>query len=153
MSARCLLLLTVLALAAGCGTEVAMTTEPGETPDAMPPAVSDAPAPCSPYLANRLTVTTIDVTSDIRYKQPGYDLLPMDRRIALSVQPNGAGQVAWMDNALAAVHVTPISDTQIRLGDDTVVEGIDLAGLVAHDDGFALLTRRTDPGTPTRRSA
>jgi hypothetical protein len=68
--------------------------------------------------------------------------------LAIGVQSSGAAQVAWLDNALANVHVTPLTPDLVRAGPDTVIEGFDIGGIVAHDDGFAVLTRRNDPGEP-----
>lgn len=116
--------------------------------DAGAPDEAGASAECGPTLAQRLTITRVSVDSDIRYKAPGYDSFPEDARIAFSADQAGAAQVAWLDNALSAVHVTPLSSDLKRAGSDLLVPGIDIGGLVAREDGFALLTRRDDPGEP-----
>lgn len=150
-----------------CGTRIAYTTEPpppglaeagaagteaGASGGGMPYSVGGdegtPSAPCAATLSGRLTISSIEVDEDIRYKQQGYNRVPVDRRIAFAVQRNGASRVAWLDNDLSHVHVTPLSSAQVRIGADLVLEGSDLGGLVAHDDGFAVLTRRTDPGEP-----
>jgi hypothetical protein len=46
------------------------------------------------------------------------------------------------------VHVTPIAADLSVSGPDVLVPGTEISGLVARDDGFALLTRRTDQGDP-----
>lgn len=126
--------------ACGCGTKIAQT--------AYKPTPENGAPVCGLTLKERLTITVIDVEDDIRYKTAGYADFPLDERIAFSVQPNGASRVAWLDDRLTSVHVTPLNDDQMRRGADIVVPGYDLGGLVAHDDGFAILTRRDDPGEP-----
>jgi hypothetical protein len=56
--------------------------------------------------------------------------------------------------------VTPIAPAEfspagndVRANEDMLVDGFDVGGLVALDDGFALLTRRADPGEPIPESA
>jgi hypothetical protein len=56
--------------------------------------------------------------------------------------------IAWLDDALSGVHVTPLATNFSRTGPDVFVPGVDIGGLVAQDDGFAVLTRRDDPGEP-----
>jgi hypothetical protein len=46
------------------------------------------------------------------------------------------------------VHVTQLTPEFNRVGNDVLVDGTELSGLVALDDGFAVLTRRLDPGEP-----
>jgi hypothetical protein len=140
-------LLAVCGVALGCGTKIAQTTyQPNEHAAQDAGGVPKGPPVCSPTLKERLTVTRFDVDEDVRYKRAGFGGVARDERLALDVQPNGAAQLAWLDNALAKVHVTPLTPEQTRAGPDTVVDGFDIGGLVAHDDGFALLTRRPDPG-------
>jgi hypothetical protein len=103
---------------------------------------------CPATLAARLTLTDVTVDEDIRYKRPSYDSFPADERVAFSIGPDGAAQLAWLDNTLQRVHVTPLTQAGKPADLDVVVPGNDLGGLVARDDGFALLTRRDDPGEP-----
>ena len=128
-----------------CSTKIAQTTY--VIPPAMTPSIG-LPPTCGPTLKERLTVTSIQVDADIRYKLEGINRFPLDERIAFSAQPNGMAKVAWLDNGFTNVHVTPLNVQGTRLAADTVVEGIDLGGLIAHDDGFTILTRRDDPGDP-----
>lgn len=101
---------------------------------------------CPDSLQARLTQVDIaGLNEDIRYKLAGYGNLLRDDRLALSVAPNGDVKVAWLNDDLNKVHVTSLDDNLV-MSSDVVVPGHDLGGLVAHDDGFALLTRRTDPG-------
>ena len=65
------------------------------------------------------------------------------RPTATAVAPNGTLRVAWP--ASDGVHVTPLTAAGKRSGADTVVKGTkEVGGLVAHNDGFALLTRVAD---------
>jgi len=128
-----------------CSTKIAQTTYE------IPPAAATGaglPPTCGPTLKERLSVTSFQVDADIRYKLEGINQFPLDERIAFSAQPNGMAKVAWLDNGFANVHVTPLTVQGTRLAPDTVVEGIDLGGLIALDDGFTVLTRRADPGDP-----
>jgi hypothetical protein len=117
-------------------------TVPDSGPMVMPPAPS-----CPGELADRITVTRIDVDADIRYRTATYDNFPMDERIGFGVARDGRMYVAWTDPA-GAVHVTPLDSDLKRAASDIVVPGQDLGGFVVRDDGFALLTRREDPGQP-----
>jgi hypothetical protein len=143
-------LLAIFWASIGCGTKIAQTTYrpegAGGTSDAG--EIPKGPPLCGATLRERLAVTRIDVDSDIRYKRAGFGGVARDERLAMDVQSSGAAQVAWLDNALANVHVTPLTPEQVRAGPDTVIEGFDIGGIVAHDDGFAVLTRRNDPGEP-----
>jgi len=103
---------------------------------------------CGPKLAERLTISRVGVDSDIRYKAAGYDSFPEDARLAIGVDGQGASVVAWLDDALSGVHVTPLTSGFARAAPDVFVPGVDIGGLVAQGDGFALLTRRDDPGEP-----
>jgi len=137
----------------GCGTRILQTAEeaplaPTATPDAAVAEKPDAQAPCGTTLIERLTVTHVTVGADIRYKALGYDAFPEDARIAFSADDRGVPRVAWLDDALSGVHVTPLTTGFVRAAPDVDVAGVDIGGLVARDDGFALLTRRDDPGEP-----
>jgi hypothetical protein len=115
---------------------------------------------CPASLAARLATITIAAGADVAWQKPGYSQYPTDERIALAVQPNGQAQLAWMavnptkaadgsQQGPMGVHVTPLDASFARRGNDAVVAtGQEVSGLVAHDDGFALLTRDANPGTP-----
>jgi hypothetical protein len=107
-----------------------------------------SPNRCGATLASSLAVTHVPVDADIRQRRAGYNLLPEDERIAFSVDADGAAKVAWLDAAGTRVHVTPLDVTFARSAPDVVMDGIEVGGLVAQKDGFALLTRRADPGAP-----
>lgn len=114
--------------------------------------------PCPDTLAARLSLLSIPVDKNVAWQKPGYDYFPADERIALAVQPNGQAQIAWTEvnpntgadgrqQAPLGVHVTPLDEHLARRADDTVLASArEVGGLVAHDDGFALLTRDTNPG-------
>ncbi len=139
---------------AGCGQRQVEII--GSIPDGA------VPVPCPPTLAERLAVVEIPVDRDIAWQRPGYDRFPVDERLALAVQPDGQAQLAWLEVSPATVaggpaqppvgvHVTPLgTDLRRRAGqsDALVPTGEEVAGLVAHDDGFALLTRDLNPGAP-----
>ncbi|HET9954031.1 MAG TPA: hypothetical protein VFQ61_05990 [Polyangiaceae bacterium] len=105
---------------------------------------------CPETLLGRVSVTDVPLDHDIRYKRPAYDLIPQDERLALAVGPDGLAQVAWLENELTRVHVTPLTAAGNRRDEDSIVPARDIGGLVLHSDGFALLTRRDDPGEPLR---
>ncbi|HKU41598.1 MAG TPA: hypothetical protein VJR89_25750 [Polyangiales bacterium] len=124
--------------------------EPDTGPPPVPPPRDSGPLPpptCPSDLAARITVTQIQVDTDIRYKTPSYDLFPIDERISLSIAGDGSGYVAWTDTD-RKVRVTPIGADLKRSAPDILVDGWDIGGFVALDDGFAVLTRRRDPGEP-----
>src|SRR5512147_2017643 len=112
---------------------------------------------CPAALEDRLTVSKIPVSGNIAWQRAGYDGFPADERIALSVHPSGQGYLAWGEvNASSGqvdvpspvrVHVTPLDASFARHGDDVVLEGgQEVSGLVAHDNGFAILTKIDNPG-------
>ncbi len=134
----------------GCGTKIAQTTYdlPSDRVVSDGSIVPQGPPTCGSTLKGRLSVTKVDLDYDIRYKQLGFGGVAGDERLAFNVPVNGGAQVAWLDNALASVHVTPLAEDLTRAGPDVIVDGFDLGGIVTHDDGFAVLTRRNDPGDP-----
>lgn len=138
------------ALLSACGTHFAQTAD---EPSASARGRDGGSVLCGAPLPNLLTVTRVEVDADIRYKRPGYNLVPEDERIAFSIDPDGAAKIAWLDAAASHVHVTSLDAALSRTGPDTVVDGIDVGGLVAQRDGFALLTRGSDPGMPLRDPA
>jgi hypothetical protein len=124
----------------------------GRAPDAGLP-----PTPCPANLAERLTITTVPVGKDIAWQKPGYDKYPTDERVAMAVVPNtGHVLVAWTGVAGKAadgsqlspqgVHVTALDDKFALTREDVIFPTArEVSGLVAHEDGFALLTRDTSP--------
>ncbi|MFJ2818786.1 hypothetical protein [Streptomyces sp. NPDC087294] len=96
--------------------------------------------------ATGLTVTTpstLTLSAKFPYLSAGYNDTREWTRTSTAVAPNGTLRVAWP--AADGVHVTPLTAAGKRSGTDTVVKGAkEVGGLVAHDNGFALLTRVSD---------
>jgi hypothetical protein len=103
---------------------------------------------CSASLADRISVTEVAIDEAIHYLRPGYNIIAVPARVILARRPNGDAVVAWLNAEMDEVHVTPLDADLNRDGDDVRVDGHDLGGIVAHDDGFTLLTRRPDTGDP-----
>ncbi|MET8975121.1 hypothetical protein ABZX85_05820 [Streptomyces sp. NPDC004539] len=77
------------------------------------------------------------------YLSAGYNNTREWTRTSTAVAPDGTLRVAWP--AADGVHVTPLTAAGQRSGADSVVKGAkEVGGLVAHNDGFALLTRVAD---------
>jgi hypothetical protein len=94
-------------------------------------------------LSADLSSTTLTLGESTSYLQSGYNELPEWTRIDTEAAPNGDVYVAWQ--ASDGIHVTPLSESGQRTGSDIVVDGArEVGGLVALDDGFALLTRMAD---------
>ncbi|MFF7278447.1 hypothetical protein [Streptomyces griseorubiginosus] len=100
-----------------------------------------AGAATAPALAP--TTTAVTLSAKFPYLSAGYNNTREWTRTATAVAPNGTLRVAWP--ASDGVHVTPLTSAGKRSGADTVVKGAkEVGGLVAHNDGFALLTRVAD---------
>jgi RNA polymerase sigma factor (sigma-70 family) len=124
------------------------TASPTPTPSATSasPSASPRTTPTAASLASDLTTTQLTLGSATAYLQSGYNELPQWRRIDTEAAPNGAVYVAWQ--AADAVHISPLTKVGQRSGPDIVVSGAqEVSGLVALDDGFALLTRMPDTST------
>lgn len=167
-SAKLVAVVTGVAVAAGAGVVYAAsgTTPPSKPIAAAPPAVrtihptpSTAPStpkpspspstsaspahPTTTSAASGLTLTKLDLPSALSYLMPGYNERPEWTRIDTEAAPDGSLQVAWP--AADGIHVTPLTADLQRRGPDVVVAGArEVGGLVAHNDGFALLTRVPD---------
>jgi hypothetical protein len=119
----------------------AAAAAPAPTPSATPTPATGTPTGTS--LASALGVTPLSLSAPFQYQEPGYNNRAQWTRVAVAAAPGGTLQVAWP--AADGVHVTPLSQTLARSGADSVVSGSkEVGGLVAHDDGFALLTRVPD---------
>ncbi|MFG2130010.1 hypothetical protein ACGFNV_19695 [Streptomyces sp. NPDC048751] len=104
-----------------------------------------ATAGAAPAPSGGLTVTTtaVGLAAKFPYLTAGYNNTREWTRTTTAVAPNGTLRVAWP--ASDGVHVTPLTAAGKRSGADTVVKGAkEVGGLVAHNDGFALLTRVPD---------
>ncbi len=100
-----------------------------------PPAVA-----CSVPLASRVTIVSIAVTPKVVTKGSGINSVSLP--VILSTTPNGRAKVAWSDGT--NVHVTPLDEAGQRAAADVMIAGTEVRGLVAHDDGAAVLVRRAD---------
>ncbi|MGW3726180.1 hypothetical protein [Streptomyces sp. NPDC000851] len=90
-----------------------------------------------------VTSTAVSLPAKFPYLSAGYNNTREWTRTATAVAPNGTLRVAWP--ASDGIHVTPLTSAGKRSGADTVVKGAkEVSGLVAHNDGFALLTRVSD---------
>jgi hypothetical protein len=90
-----------------------------------------------------VSTTSVSLPAKFPYLSAGYNNTREWTRTATAVAPNGTLRVAWP--ASDGVHVTPLTPAGKRSGADTVVKGAkEVGGLVAHNDGFALLTRVAD---------
>lgn len=99
-----------------------------------------APRADGPSPAGALSITTMGLPAATAYLEAGYNGSPQWRRIDTAVAPAGGVRVAWQ--APDGVHVTSLGSAAARAGTDVVIRGSqEVGGLVAHDDGFALLTR------------
>jgi hypothetical protein len=127
------------------------SSSPSETPDDSlgpdQPNTPDQPSfdTCPDDLDDRITVSSVQVSRDIRYKLLGYEGFPFDERVAFAPARDGTGYAAWTDDATGRAVITPLDDSYERAGDDIDPNGYEVGGLVAQDDGFALLTLRDDP--------
>ncbi|WP_328751355.1 hypothetical protein OHT57_38235 [Streptomyces sp. NBC_00285] len=102
-----------------------------------------AGAATAPAPALAPTTTAVTLAAKFPYLSAGYNNTREWTRTATAVAPNGTLRVAWP--ASDGVHVTPLTSAGKRSGADTVVKGAkEVGGLVAHNDGFALLTRVAD---------
>ncbi|MGP4047644.1 hypothetical protein [Streptomyces sp. 2A115] len=102
-------------------------------------------APTTKAAAGPLTVTntTVKLPAKFPYLSAGYNNTREWTRTATAVAPDGTLRVAWP--AADGIHVTALSAAGKRSGADTVVKGTkEVGGLVAHNNGFALLTRVSD---------
>ncbi len=104
-------------------------------------ATAGAATPAAPAL--KVTATAVTLPAKFPYLSAGYNNTREWTRTATAVAPNGTLRVAWP--AADGVHVTPLTSAGKRAGGDAVVKGAkEVGGLVAHNDGFALLTRVAD---------
>lgn len=124
------------AASASASVPAAAPVEPSTEPNPSPAAV---PA----TLADRLAVSQVELPTALTYLEAGYNNLPEWTRVSVAAAPDGTARAAWP--APDGVHVTPLTGALERSGTDIVVGGSsEVGGLVAHDDGFALLTRVPD---------
>lgn len=137
------------AAAAAPTTISALTTHASQSTTTSPPqpssstSTTSAPPPGAGTTVPGLTTASLDLPSALSYLESGYNEMPEWTRIDTETAPDGTVQIAWP--AADGVHVTPLTATLQRRGPDVVVPGArEVGGLVAHNDGFALLTRVPD---------
>lgn len=129
---RDLLIITGLVIAGIAG--IVISDSPGPRVFSESKAGASPPAPVQ---------TRIKLPASFEYLQPGYNHTPVYSRVGVAAAPDGTVRLAWQGPD--GVHVTALGPTMLRSGPDAVVRGsTEVGGLVAHDDGFALLTRRPD---------
>jgi len=124
----------------------AVTPTDAATPTDAPtsthtPTPTDEPTPtATPFvcgaLPDRLTVVDHDLEGT-RIRTGGPDFWTTNP-IFTARQRGGTLWVGWPDDQ-GTVHLTPLDDELQRIGDDLTVAGDEIRGLVAHDDGLALL--------------
>ncbi|MBW2522759.1 MAG: hypothetical protein JRI23_01225 [Deltaproteobacteria bacterium] len=85
---------------------------------------------CTTALDNRAEVTMVSVGA------------PVQGDVWLAPEPGGCAKAAWISGT--EVHLTPLTGDGQRFGPDGSMPGTEIRGLVAHDDGAALLIRRDD---------
>ncbi|MEY9872105.1 hypothetical protein ABH931_001579 [Streptacidiphilus sp. MAP12-33] len=106
-------------------------------------ATNASPMTSSDVIAANISVSTIQLSSAFSYLSPDGHGMPQWTHTVTAVAPDGTVEVAWQ--AANAVHVTRVDGRLRRTDPDTVVTGAhEIGGLVAFDDGFALLTRVAD---------
>ncbi|MER5436549.1 RICIN domain-containing protein [Streptomyces sp. NPDC002588] len=136
-----------LAAVPGTGTTTTATPSasptPSTSPTPSPTPTTSATTTSGASLAQKLTVSNVTLPTSFGYLESGYNGLPQWTRVDTEAAPDGSVRVAWP--ASDGVHVTSLSPSLARQGSDTVVPNTEeVSGLVAHDDGFALLTRVPD---------
>jgi hypothetical protein len=108
----------------GTGTTTSTSSAGGSLPCSAGAAV-----PCATPLPQRLLATAVTTTGS-----PG--------TVFFATEPGGCAEAAWSDGS--AVHVTPLDGAGQRLAADLTTTGSEIRGLVAHDDGAAVLVVRQD---------
>ena len=138
---------THTAVAAATTSPSPAVSAPAATPSASASASpSPSHTPSGTTLAADLSTTQLDLSASTTYLQSGYNEVPQWRRIDAEAAPNGDVYVAWQ--ASGGIHVSPLTSSGKRSGSDIVVSGAqEVSGLVALNDGFALLTRMADTST------
>ena len=104
---------------------------------------------CTPNLGGRITLTNIEVDASIGYAERGYDGFPVLSRIETAATDDGASLIAWQTADRQSVVVTPVTASGEPSGTATLVpNALEIGGLVAQSEGFALLLRQPDPAPP-----
>lgn len=102
-----------------------------------------APAPCGRAggpLAGRLRVVEVPLPAKVQLTSP-HDYFSRERPIMLAPGGDGTYRIGWTD-ASGKAHVTKLGLKDQRIGQDTVLDGEAIRGLVANDGGFTALLRK-----------
>src|SRR5258708_39405765 len=125
----------------GSASSTAASTSTASTSaSARGPATAGGAAGATTTLAvGALTTGKLSLGASYSYMQAGCNEVPRWKHVDTSAAPDGTAQVAWQ--ASDGIHVTPLTSAGVRTGSDVVVSGAqEVGGLVALNDGFALLT-------------
>jgi hypothetical protein len=95
-----------------------------------------------------LSKDSITLSSAFTYAVSGYDIRPHHARTPFAVGAgNGNAYVAYLAGSTVYVQQVDHANGFVAIGNAVTVPGLVAGGLVAHDDGFALLTTRKDGTT------
>ena len=95
-----------------------------------------------------LSKDTITLSGTFTSAVPGYDFRPHHNRTPFAVSAgNGNTYVAYSTEDTVYVQQVDHANGFAAVGSAVAVSGLLAGGLVAHDDGFALLTTRNDGTT------
>ncbi|RUS26861.1 hypothetical protein BC938DRAFT_484025 [Jimgerdemannia flammicorona] len=87
-----------------------------------------------------LSPNSLSLQVPFGYIISGYNEMPHHRRTPFAVAPNGNSYVAYLAASGDYVHVQQLDKNLTAVGTEVKVRGYEASGLVAHNDGFALLT-------------
>lgn len=102
------------------------------------------------FSASDLTLSkdSVKLSGTFKYAVPGYDFRPHHARTPFAVSSgNGNAYVAYGTGSTVYVQQVDHANNFAAVGSPVAVPGLRAGGLVAHDDGFALLTTRSDGTT------
>lgn len=108
-----------------------------------PAATTNPPPPATTLSIGGLSTAKLTLGTNYSYLQAGYNEVPQWQRMDTAAAPDGHLIVAWQGTD--GVHVMPLDKSGQRTGSDAVVpHAQEISGLVAFNDGFAVLTRLPD---------
>lgn len=93
--------------------------------------------------------SAITTTGAFTYSVAGYDFRPHHTRTPFAVSSGGKAFVAYPGATSGTIYVQQVDPSAnfAAVGSAVAVKGLIAGGIVAHDDGFALLTTRSDGTT------
>lgn len=128
---------------AGASSTATTTATASATVSPSPTKTGASAVPVTTLAVGGLSTVKLSLGSSYSYLESGYNEVPQWRRIDTAAAPDGHLAVAWQGSD--GIHVTPLNGSGQRTGSDTVVPTAkEVGGLVALNDGFALLTRLPD---------